>query len=95
MAGSYSHIHQQQPNDGHGISLIGNLSDAGQCIEELYYLIRSIASDKQIKDALDEFYRYKRGEIESGWADDVGGPIPNPHSCALAWIQTQQMMGRE
>lgn len=89
MAGSYSHIHSQSLGDGRGINLIENLADAGQCIEELYFLVRMLGTDEEIKKALDEFHRFKRREA---FPDEAGASFRLEHF--QAWTESQLMMGR-
>lgn len=81
MAGSYHHVHD------HGFSLIENMRDAYQCVEELYYLVRALAADdKEVEYALDQFYKFKRGEAvpttTSTWATD------------RAYLETQEKMSK-
>ena len=56
MAGSYNHIL-------HGYSMIENMHDAGECIEELHWLVERAIGKKEAKRLLDkEYYPMYRGE---------------------------------
>lgn len=57
MAGSYSHV-------THGWSLIENMGDAYEAVEELMWLVESQIGRKESKRLLDrQYYRMKRGEL--------------------------------
>lgn len=59
MAGSYSHVSGE---DG-GWSLIENMGDAHECVEELLWLVHRAIGDHGARQLLDaEFYPMKRGE---------------------------------
>jgi hypothetical protein len=59
MAGSYSHLK-------HGWSMIENMGDAHECVEELLWLVeRGIGRDAAKKLLDEEFYRMERREIPS------------------------------
>lgn len=58
MAGSYNHIHGPDS----GLDLLENLGDAFECIEELYFLVRALGDDAEIKHQLEYFYALSRGE---------------------------------
>ena len=77
MAGSYSHIHNG------GWSLIENLGDAYEAVEELYYLVRAHLDDAEIAQALEAFHAFERGEE---------APIPGASDYADAYLQTRQQM---
>lgn len=58
MAGSYQHVL-------HGWSLIENMGDAYEAVEELMWLIQSEIGETEAKRLLDEkFYPMARGEKE-------------------------------
>lgn len=57
MAGSYSHLK-------HGWSMIENMGDAHECVEELLWLVERGIGREAAKKLLDaEFYAMKRREI--------------------------------
>ena len=57
MAGSYGHLK-------HGWSMIENMGDAHECVEELWWLVEKVIGEKAARTRLDlEFYPMKRGEI--------------------------------
>jgi len=57
MAGSYEHVR-------HGVSLIENLKDAGEAIEQLTWLVeRAIGYDRAKELLTREFYPMRRGEL--------------------------------
>lgn len=63
MAGSYGHV---DPKNGGRWSLIENMGDAHECVEELLYLVRCFApSENEIKKALKVFYQFERGEKDA------------------------------
>ncbi|MDD2753909.1 MAG: hypothetical protein PHS80_00140 [Methanothrix sp.] len=58
MAGSYQHVL-------HGWSLIENMGDAQEAVEELMWLVQSQIGTKKAKDLLkSRFYPMQRGEIK-------------------------------
>lgn len=61
MAGSYEHVN---PDKSGSWSLIDNLGDAYECIEELLYLVRCFADKKDIKEALKYFYKFESGRLD-------------------------------
>lgn len=86
MAGSYEHVR-------HGWSSIENMGDAAEAVEELLYLVSCFGDERDIQEALAEFYKFKRGEAnpsrlyetESGWHMlDFG----------RAYLETQDAMNR-
>lgn len=92
MAGSYEHIHGVDK----GLAGIENLGDAYECIEELYFLVRALAeSDRQIDTALDEFRRYKRGEIDPNMTDELAHAsesVPSAWACGEAYKASVRLM---
>ena len=60
MAGSYGHL----LGDG-GWSLIENMGDAYECVEELWWLVERAIGEQQAKELLDrEYYPMCRREME-------------------------------
>ena len=58
MAGSYSHLDV-------GWSMIENMGDAHECVEELFWLVEKYIGKDAAKMHLDNvFYPMKRGELE-------------------------------
>lgn len=58
MAGSYNHLLA----DG-GWSMIENMGDAHECVEELWWLVERAIGEQEAKRLLqDEFYPMERGE---------------------------------
>jgi hypothetical protein len=58
MAGSYFHV-------AHGWSLIENMGDAQEAVEQLMYLLHKAMSREQIEELLNnEYYPICRGEKE-------------------------------
>lgn len=68
MAGSYGHLIEQADDDpdegGGGWSLIENMRDAYECVEELFWLVESIIGRERAINELSRFYAMSRGEIE-------------------------------
>ena len=63
MAGSYRHLLPQSDN-GPGWSLIENMGDAYECVEELFWLVeRAIGRDEAIRLLESEFYPMARREM--------------------------------
>lgn len=61
MAGSYHHL----LDDG-GWSMIENMGDACECIEELFWLVeRGLGRDRALALLEQEFYPMERGDIET------------------------------
>lgn len=57
MAGSYDHVMD-------GWSLIENMGDAHEAVEELLWLVQSqIGTEKACKALNEQFYPMKRGEV--------------------------------
>ena len=61
MAGSYHHIMNGDHTPG-SITLIENMGDASECIQELLFLVRALGTDEEIDEALKVFYQHERGE---------------------------------
>ena len=59
MAGSYDHVMRGQG----GWSLIENMGDAYECVEELLFIIHANLTPRQISKAIQEFNALKRGEL--------------------------------
>ena len=58
MAGSYGHLF-------HGYSMIENMGDAIECIEELHWLVeRAIGRERACQLLDQEFYPMVRGELK-------------------------------
>lgn len=89
MAGSYSHI-----KNG-GWSFIENMGDAYECVEELFFLVRFFADDEEIKEALEQFHKFKRGESDPNWIPE-GSPefehMPTITDYGRAYLETQELM---
>ena len=91
MAGSYQHVKA-------GISTIENMGDAKEAIAELYFLVRYLADDAEIEEALNVL-----ADIEDGHADPLqligGGPdlsiTPGLSDYAVAYLEMKQAMGAE
>ena len=83
MAGSYGHVN---PTTGGKWSLIEDMGDAYECVEELLYLVRLFAdSDYNIEKALELFHRFKRGEQK-----------PNDYEkSGIAYLETQRVMEQD
>ena len=63
MAGSYRHLLPQSDNDP-GWSLIENMGDAYECVEELFWLVeRAIGREEAIRLLESEFYPMARREM--------------------------------
>ncbi len=57
MAGSYGHV-------ASGWSLIENMGDAYECVEELMFIIQSTLTEEQVNDLLQKrYYPMVRGEL--------------------------------
>ena len=57
MSGSYSHL-------THGYSMIENMGDAEECIDELHWLVERVIGTKEAKRLLDkEYYPMIREEV--------------------------------
>lgn len=68
MAGSYGHLIERaddDSDDGGGWSLIENMRDAYECVEELFWLVESVIGRERAIRELNRFYAMSRGEIES------------------------------
>lgn len=64
MAGSYEHLIPTEDSDG-GWSLIENMGDAYECVEELFWLVeRGIGREKALQLLEREFYPQSREEAE-------------------------------
>jgi hypothetical protein len=64
MAGSYQHL-LPDDEDSAGWSMVENMGDAHECVEELFWLIESGLGRKKAKRLLErEFYPMLRGEIK-------------------------------
>lgn len=67
MAGSYNHL----LSDG-GWSMIENMGDAHECVEELWWLVERVIGEQEAKRLLqDEFYPMERGERQRDKAMDI------------------------
>lgn len=67
MAGSYEHLIDRDddaPDEGGGWSLIENMGDAYECVEELFWLVESVIGRERAINELRRFYSMSRGEIE-------------------------------
>ena len=63
MAGSYQHI-RRGDEEGPGWSLIENMGDAFECVEELFWLVeKCIGREAAERHLREEFYPMRRGEI--------------------------------
>jgi hypothetical protein len=62
MAGSYHHLLPGQ-DDGPGWSMIENMGDAWECVEELFWLVESQIGRDNAEIALERFLAMKRGEV--------------------------------
>ena len=63
MAGSYRHLLSQSGN-GSGWTLIENMGDAYECVEELFWLVeRAVGRENAIQFLESEFYPMIRREI--------------------------------
>ena len=85
MAGSFQHV-------DHGWSMIENMGDAAECVEELLYLVYTNINKEELERSLKTFYEYKRGERNP--EHDVDNPDEGHWDEAMAYIQTQDRMGR-
>lgn len=74
MAGSYQTARE-------GWSLIENMGDAYEAVEEMLFLILSYLDSQEIEDALTYFYQYANGES-----------APDESDYGIAYIMTQQSM---
>ena len=71
MAGSYNHLISREGKneygEDHGLGgwdLIGNMGDAFECVEELWWLVeRAIGQDGALNLLDSEFHPMKRGEL--------------------------------
>ena len=77
MAGGYGHL-----ANGGGWSLIENMGDAYETVEELYYLVCAHVDAASIETALETFSAYANGTQE---ADDTS-------ASAAAYRETQRAM---
>ena len=62
MAGSYEHLLPSEDNDS-GWSMIENMGDAHECVEELFWLVESQIGRESAIIALDRFYGMKRRDF--------------------------------
>ena len=63
MAGSYRHL-LPGDDDGPGWSMIENMGDACECVEELFWLVEKyIGRDAAMQHLDSVFYPMRRGEI--------------------------------
>lgn len=89
MAGSYSHVRNG------GWSLIENMGDAAECVEELYFPVRSYLSDEEIEQALDQFHRFARGEDDPSQVQERSPESEieaGPSDFARAYLETQSKL---
>lgn len=54
MAGSYNHVKR-------GWSMIENMGDAEEAVEEMFFIINAYLDESEIKDAVRQLARYKNG----------------------------------
>ena len=61
MAGSFNHL---VGDDGmyRGTDLLDDMGDAGEALDECFFIIRSTLNDAQIEEAICSFNRCSRGE---------------------------------
>ncbi len=87
MAGSYEHLKSLGPElDGGGWSLIENMGDAHECVEELFYLVRCFGDNRDIQEALEVFYKYERGELD---------PLSEPSlDFSVAYLEAKDVMSK-
>lgn len=68
MAGSYGHLIERAGDDsddgGGGWSLIENMGDAYECVEELFWLVEAVIGRERAINELERFYAMSRGEIK-------------------------------
>ena len=69
MAGSLHHLigspeESREERDAHGWSLIENMGDANECVEELLFLLLALTCDEDRERALRAYYQFARGEIK-------------------------------
>ena len=82
MAGSYGHV-DPEGDDG-AWSLIENMGDAYECVEELLFIARCYGHSKKIEKALKRFYEFSRGDKKPDPKDWYG----------KAYLATQKVMRR-
>lgn len=58
MAGSYDHVN---PDENGAWSLIENMGDAHECVEQLLFLVRYFATEGEIQGALEVFSQFRLG----------------------------------
>ena len=95
MAGSYGHV---DPTYNGSWRMIENMGDAYECVEELLYLVRCFADDKEIEEALKHFYSFKRGERDPAELSGGGPEFEMPPSITdygRAYIETTRVMDED
>lgn len=92
MAGSYNHV---DPDNEGGWSLIENMGDAAECVEELLFLVRAHLDASEIEAALKVFYDFKTGR-KSPTELPEGSPefesLPSLSDYAKAYLDTMRAM---
>lgn len=95
MAGSLKHLYDPnwEPSDdptdsSGGWSLIENMGDAYECVEELLYLILAHLDNNEMHMAIEQFYRYERGELDPKKEAEEG------RDDAIAYLKVKEIMER-
>jgi hypothetical protein len=90
MAGSYEHVK-------HGWSLIENMGDAYEAVEELFYLVRCFADEQDVREALAAFYAYENGEMDPRKLSEPSAEseaMPTMSDYGLAYLDAKDALSR-
>ena len=98
MAGSIAHLigsTDETPEERTecGWSLIENMRDARECVEELLYVVLSLADDGEIDEAMDDFYAFERGDTKLRGEIQFQGET-HPTDRLVAYRRTKEIMER-
>lgn len=77
MGGSYDHI------DSGGWDLIDTMQDAYETVEEMYFLIQALLSPEQIKNVVEIYCSFERGDAQ---------PVEGASPYADAYLHTKWRM---
>lgn len=89
MAGSYRHL--DPTNNGHW-SLIENMGDAYEAVEELLFLVRCLGNDEDIRKGLKQFHVYRQGECDPACQVVADGSENTLLNAGKAYLEMRSVM---